>query len=380
VIALEVADLVVIASRTLGLDTDQVLDLLDPAAAERALAQAGPGREPGDPGRQAAALLYALVRERPLRRGNQQVALVAMLQFLAMNGWDLDSGSARPVATVVTQVAAGAIDPRDVADWLAPRLRPSGRAAARVKEAPMRRALPLAEKVKLAIRRTQPRGRFVRFTNRARQAVGLAEQEARRLRHHAIGAEHLLLGLLEEGAAVHVLESLGISPEDVRGRTEEIIGRGQAAPAGHIPLTPQARQSLSQSRQEALQLGHHYIGTEHLLLGLLCEGEAVPAGSGRARRRPRPGQGTGAEPVPAATAGRSGCPPGRARRPHGGRGAARRGAAAEAGRARCGRRRRCRGAGRPGTGTACRPAAAGAAVASRRRRPGRHGGEPAGAP
>jgi len=85
VIALELADLVIIAGRTLGLDTGQVLDLLDPAAAKHALAQARPGREPGDPASQAAALLHALVRHRPLRRGNQQVALAAMLQFLALN-------------------------------------------------------------------------------------------------------------------------------------------------------------------------------------------------------------------------------------------------------------------------------------------------------
>ena len=89
-IALEVADLVLIASRTLGLDTGQVLDLLDPAAAEHALAQARPGSEPADPGTCAAVLLHALVRQRPLRRGNQQVALAAMLQFLALNGWDMN--------------------------------------------------------------------------------------------------------------------------------------------------------------------------------------------------------------------------------------------------------------------------------------------------
>src|SRR5215472_15935128 len=89
-IALEVADLVIIASRTLRLDTGLVLDLLDPAAAESALAQGRPDSEPGDPAVPAAALLHALVRERPLRRGNQQVALAAALQFLALNGWEVD--------------------------------------------------------------------------------------------------------------------------------------------------------------------------------------------------------------------------------------------------------------------------------------------------
>jgi prophage maintenance system killer protein len=146
VIELEVADLVLIAARTLGLDTGQVLDLLDVAAAERALAQARPGSEPGDPATRAAALLHALVRQRPLRRGNQQVALAAMLQFLALNGWDMDQDPPGPVAAMVAQLAAGTLGTKDIADWLAPRLRPSGRAATPVKEAPMRErpALPLA--------------------------------------------------------------------------------------------------------------------------------------------------------------------------------------------------------------------------------------------
>jgi prophage maintenance system killer protein len=278
-IAIEVADLVVIASRTLELDTGQVLDLLDPAAAEHALAQAQPGSEPGDPASQAAALLHALVRQRPLRRGNQQVALVAMLQFLAVNGWDMDPNPPGPVRTVVAELAAGTLDTRNVADWLAPRLRPSGRAATRVKEAPMRRRLPLAEKIKMATMRTQPKGMFQRLTDRARRAVHNAEEEARLLRHNYVGAEHLLLGLLYEGdgVAAQALESLGISREEVRGQVEEIIGRGQSLVAGQVPFTPRAKKVLELSLREALQFGHHYIGTEHLLLGLLREGEGVAA-------------------------------------------------------------------------------------------------------
>jgi prophage maintenance system killer protein len=279
-IALEVADLVVIASRTLGLDTRRVLDLLDVAAAEHALAQARPGSEPGDLATQAAALLDALVRQRPLRRGNQQVALVAMLQFLALNGWEVDLDPPGPVAAVVADVAAGALSTENLAGWLAPRLRPSGRAGAGVKEAPMRRRLPLAEKIRKATMRTQPKGMFQRFTDRARRAVHLAQEEARLLCHNYVGTEHLLLGLLfeGEGVAAKALESLSISREDVRGQVEEIIGRGQSPPiAGHIPFTPRAKKVLELSLREALALGHHYIGTEHLLLGLLREGEGVAA-------------------------------------------------------------------------------------------------------
>jgi len=278
VIALDVADLVVIASRTLRVDTGQVLDLLDPAAAEHALAQARPG-EPGDPASQAAALLHTLVRHQPLQRGNQQVALAAMLQFLALNGWDVDPDPPGPVATVVAELTAGTLDTRNVADWLAPRLRPSDHAAIRAKEAPMRRRLPLAEKIKMATMRTQPKGMFQRFTDRARRAVHLAEEEARLLRHNYVGTEHLLLGLLYEGegVAAKALESLGISLQEVRGQVEEIIGHGQSLVAGQVPFTPRAKKALELSLREALALGHHYIGTEHLLLGLLREGEGIAA-------------------------------------------------------------------------------------------------------
>ena len=138
--ALEVGDLVLIASRMLGLDTGQVFDLLDLAAAERALAQARPA---GDPAADAAALLHALVRQRPLRRGNQQVALAAMLQFLALNGQDLDPGAPGPVAAMVTRLAAGTLGTTDVANWLAPRLRPRGPAGEQASPKPRTVRLPV---------------------------------------------------------------------------------------------------------------------------------------------------------------------------------------------------------------------------------------------
>src|SRR6266545_2645576 len=120
---LEVADLVVVAGRTLELNTGQVLDLLDPVAAEVALAQARPRGDAEDPAWQAAALLRALVQRRPLRRGNQQVALAAMLQLLALNGWEVDPEPAEATRAVVAGLLAGRLDTGDVVDWLAPRLR-----------------------------------------------------------------------------------------------------------------------------------------------------------------------------------------------------------------------------------------------------------------
>src|SRR3981189_2999064 len=120
---------------------------------------------------------------------------------------------------------------------------------------------------------------FERFTDRARRVVVLAQEEARLLNHNYIGTEHILLGLIPEGVGVaaKALESLGISLEAVRAQVEEIIGHGGQAPSGHIPFTPRAKKVLELSLREALQLGHNYIGTEHILLGLIREGEGVAA-------------------------------------------------------------------------------------------------------
>jgi hypothetical protein len=290
---LELADLVVIAGRTLGLDTGEVIDLLDPAAAERALALVRPGGAPGDPAGLAATLLRGLISERPLRRGNEQVALAVMLQFLALNGWDLEPDPPELIADLVAGLAAGTREVWQVADSLAPRLRPRDTAgaagseaqkrggsarllAARIARTGMRERI---ERIRRATTRTQPTDKFRRFTDRARRTIVLAQHEARLLQHDYIGTEHLLLGLLREGdgVAAKTLESLGVSREAVRGQVEEIIGRGLNPPPSHIPFTPRAKKVLELSLREALALGHNYIGTEHLLLALLCEGEGVAA-------------------------------------------------------------------------------------------------------
>jgi ATP-dependent Clp protease ATP-binding subunit ClpA len=120
---------------------------------------------------------------------------------------------------------------------------------------------------------------FERFTDRAHRVVVLAQEEARRLNHNYLGTEHILLGLVGEGegVAARALESLGISLQAVRQQVEEIIGQGQQAPSGHIPFTPRAKKVLELASREALQLGHNYVGTEHILLGLVREGEGVAA-------------------------------------------------------------------------------------------------------
>src|SRR5258707_8817031 len=120
---------------------------------------------------------------------------------------------------------------------------------------------------------------FERFTDRARRVVVLAQEEARMLNHNYIGTEHILLGLVHEGdgVAAKAMAAMEISLEKVRQQVEEIIGRGAQAPSGHIPFTPRAKRVLELSLRESLQLGHNYIGTEHILLGLIREGEGVAA-------------------------------------------------------------------------------------------------------
>ena len=120
---------------------------------------------------------------------------------------------------------------------------------------------------------------FERFTDRARRVIVLAQEEARMLKHNYIGTEHILLGLIHEGdgVAAKALDSLEISLEAVRQQVEEIIGQGQYEPSGHIPFTPRAKKVLELTKREADRLGHNYIGTEHILLGLIHEGTGVAA-------------------------------------------------------------------------------------------------------
>ena len=122
--------------------------------------------------------------------------------------------------------------------------------------------------------------RFDKFTERARRVLTLAQEEALRFNHNYIGTEHLLLGLVREGegVAAKVLANLGVELNKVRSAVEFIIGRGDRAVMGEIGLTPRAKKVIELAVDEARRLGHHYIGTEHLLLGLVREGEGIAAG------------------------------------------------------------------------------------------------------
>jgi len=274
VIELEVADLVLIAGRVLGWETTAVLERLDIEAAEAAFADVRPLMSGGHPARPAAALLRALVHRRPLPESNERVALMVMVQFLAVNGVEVDLDPGEQTRTTIAEVSAGRLDAAGLADWLAPRLRPRIVASAECGN----QASPL--RWLRARRRRRPGDPFHRFTDTARAVVVLAQDEARRLSHNYIGTEHILLGLAGEGegVAAKALQLRGISLEAVRDQVEEIIGRGERTPVGPIPFTPRAKRVLLEySLREAMQLRCSYVGTEHLLLGLLREGNGVAA-------------------------------------------------------------------------------------------------------
>ena len=294
---LDLGALVVVAARVLGLDALDALNLMDIAAAEAALAEAdapgplarassagtGSADPASDPPGRAAALLSALIRHRPLPRGNEQAAVLATVTFLAINGWQADLEPAEGAAGLVAGLAAGRRSEADVAAWLSPRItgyrapltEPDTPATtpSPAKEGPMHGWLP-------TLRRTTRRkgdSTFRRFSPRAREVLICAQHEARALHHNYIGTEHVLLGLLRDrdGIAARALHLLGISAEAAREQVKDIIGEGKQETAGHIPLTPRAKRVLELAVREAGQFGHLYVGPEHLLLGLVREGDGV---------------------------------------------------------------------------------------------------------
>jgi Clp amino terminal domain, pathogenicity island component len=265
---LDLADLVTIAGRTLGIDPDDVLAFADLDAAGEVLAEAERCQVIQW---SAAILLHGLATRRPFGRRSTEVALLAALQFLALNRYQIDDlGPPEAVRKLLDRAAAGEADVDELTAWVYGLLPGPSWPVGALQQ--VRRLRPTRHK--------EGGGKmFERFTDRARRVVVLAQEEARLLNHNYLGTEHLLLGLIQEreGVAAKALESLGISLGAVRAQVEEIIGQGQSAPTGHIPFTPRAKKVLELAVREAKQLGHNYIGTEHILLGLVREGKGVAA-------------------------------------------------------------------------------------------------------
>ena len=273
---LDLAGLVLVAGRTLGLEPEEVLadGEFDFAAAEQVLAEAGRADVPQ---RSAAVLLHGLVTRRPFGRRSDEVALMAALQVLALNHWTGELGPPEAVRALLDRIAGGDADVGEVTAWVYGRQMETGEWSV-----PGRVGLGIVGRARRLrrMRRGEERGAmFERFTNRARRAVVLAQEEARLLNHNYIGTEHLLLGLIHEGegVAAQALEALDVSLEAVRNEVEEAIGQGPEPPAGHLPFSPRAKKVVELALREARQLRCNYIGTEHILLGLVREGEGVAA-------------------------------------------------------------------------------------------------------
>jgi hypothetical protein len=262
--SLDLPGLILVAARTLDLDQRAVLELADLDAAENVVAEARSCREPEEA---AAQLLYGLVRLRVFGPRSAEVALVAALQVLALNGRDPgDLGPAEAVRELLAGIPSGHVGTAHLVAWLGGHTRQA--AAHRKGRLPWRLARDRGEGTM-----------FERFTERARTVVTLAQDSARDLGHQCIGTEHLLLGLLRErdGVAARVLVEHGITQQRARAEVERIVGRGTSARRGHIPFTPRSKKVLELSLREAKRLHHDHTGTEHILLGLLREGEGVAA-------------------------------------------------------------------------------------------------------
>lgn len=280
--ALDIADLVVVAGRALGIGTDAALAQVDIPAARAALAEAAPPEELQDRTAAAAAwagLVGALLRHPPFPGHRQHLAAVAGLQLLAVNGWQADLDPPGTAAVVIEALDSGRLTPAAAAGWLGPRLSPRslphpaiGPARALRRGLRLLSPLPGPGAAGMAVG-----GRMLaRFTDQAVAVVVCAQQEASRLGHHHLDPEHLLLGLIsqDDGVAVRALNLLGVSLEDLRQQLHDSLGHGHAPPARPIrPSRPRGQKTLNSALPEALALGAHAdrdgcvrMGTEHLLL------------------------------------------------------------------------------------------------------------------
>lgn len=276
--SLDVADLVVIGGRVLGIGTGAALEQLDTQAAEAALAEGPVPLALPDSYAAAAAcagLMSGLLQHPPFPEHRERVAVAAGLQFLAVNGWQADLDPPQVAAIVVRCLASGRIEPDEAAGWLAARLSPpavSGIKMPHVRNKESLVRLPLhgpARRTRGGAGMSVDGRMLARFSDHAAAAVFMARQEARRLGHVSVDPEHLLLGLIRvgEGTGISALDRLGVSREALRRQLEESIGHGPGRTHGPVRFSrPRGQKVLSSALPEALAHGTTDICTAHLLL------------------------------------------------------------------------------------------------------------------
>ncbi|WP_433157415.1 Clp protease N-terminal domain-containing protein [Kribbella sp. CA-247076] len=271
-------DVLAVAARVLRCDSADAVRRTDLDAVDRVLADV---RRAGGLADAAAVLLSGLIRARAFEGANRVVTVAVVLQFVAVNQADLRLEPVEDWDDLLDRLRADQVTTAEVAEFVGARLMPE-RVTAEDLEDHLRAELGLEEAIAALGGGELWRGggMFDRFTDRARQVVVRAQEQARGLQHNFIGTEHLLLGLLEEGhgRAAKVLAELGVTEIRARELVVEIIGRGAQPPTSTtVPFTPRAKSVLDHAYREARELGDHSLDTEHLLLGLLRDGEGVAA-------------------------------------------------------------------------------------------------------
>jgi hypothetical protein len=259
---LDLYDVLAVAAEVWRVDALTAIRRTDLEEVDRALAI---GRLADDLPEELALLLEAFVCDRPFDGGNRLVSMAVLLQLAALNGRDLELEPVDQLDDLLDRIRDGRVARSEVVDQLSSRL--GSREVTLSVDGPDDISTDDCEGEVM----------FERFSERARRVMVLAQEEARELAHDYIGTEHILLAILHEGdgAAAKVLANSNISRTAALATSLEIVGRGTGTPGGHVPFTPRAKRVLEYSLREAMGLGHVTIGTEHLLLGIIRDGEGV---------------------------------------------------------------------------------------------------------
>ncbi len=262
---LDLYDVLAVVARVMHCDPESAVRRTDLDAVAQVLSETTSPLCQDDLAEAGGVLLSGLVSRRPFAGPNRTIAVAVVLQLAGLNNADLELEPVEEVDALLDRVSSGQAPIAEVIDVVRHRLK--------CRELTIS-SLGLEDQIN-----PEESDMFEKFTERARRVMVLAQEEARNLQHNYIGTEHVLLAILEEGGgtAAKVLANLNISTAAARAVVLEIVGRGEQAPAGHIPFTPRSKRVLEYSLREAVQLGHQNIGTEHILLGIVQDGEGVAA-------------------------------------------------------------------------------------------------------